>query len=483
MLLRTKIFRYLVFFALIPSLAITFAAYYLVTGSVRQTGERLYNQSPEMIINSLRLAEEQVQLAALDRLAASEHGLALRPLDWRLEYHISNDSIVTIYANDAEMRDSLTVLIPLQPGPVRRLIGKNLILGYANPEDGVISAGGFILDSDYLDGYEAASASLSGSREYKNLLPAYRQFILVTGLLILAVIVGIAYIVSRRLSMAITTPLEALSASTALVSQGDLPSHIQIKGTEEISDLAGAFNRMITDLEQSRRRLIAVERVAAWQEFARRMAHELKNPLTPISLSLYRIRKRLEESGHYDDFAEALEAITAEVKHLERMATDYSSLAKLPEPKRTTFDFNGLVREVVALHQAQCEQFAFALRVDGEAHTVFADPDRLREVMVNILKNAFEFTPTGGEIIVATQYSDDQAAYIVTNENIDQGIDNDHLRSAKMPYYSTRPGGTGLGLAIAEKIILDHGGALSLHSQDDHTTVRFDIPRGKQENS
>lgn len=358
---------------------------------------------------------------------------------------------------------------------IRRVIDGYLVIGACIERGDSTLACGFVFGREYLSGFQAVSATLKESRRFQNLMPGFILFLMFSGAVVLVLIIIAAYFLSRRLSASVTTPLESLTAMTSAVAQGAAADTISITGTEEISLLTETFNRMLIDLEESRKRLMAAERVAAWQGLARRMAHELKNPLTPISLSLYRIKKTLEESGHLHRFADSIEAISTQVERLERLANDYSGLARLPEPKIRKFDLLQTVKDLIELHAAQLEGYAFEKQLPDRPLEVEGDPDHLHQVMVNLLKNAMEFTALGERIIMSAGADDQSVWFRIANEGRD--VEDSDLAAAKMPYFSTRAGGTGLGLAISEKIIIDHGGSLTLEKEGSLTVARFVIPR------
>ncbi len=478
MLLRTKIFRQLVLFALVPSLVIGIVAYYFLFAALDRASAWFSISAPDRTINSLRVAEARLQdeADALLRAGGVAKPLSDSRLDWRLTVREGQvlsceirDGWPTL--TDSSLSESLK---HTAAGPIREVVDGHLLLGWAGDQDGSRIAGGFILDREYLDGFAAATAGLSERRQFQNILPGLILFLVAAGGAVLVIILVVAYLLSRRLSRAITTPLEQLTAATAAVATGDYSQRITSGGTEEIVRLTETFNGMIADLEESRRRLIDSERVAAWQEFARRMAHELKNPLTPISLSLYRVRKALEESGHYERFKDSIEAIASQVSRLERLAGDYSSLAQIPAPKMKACDFAKLVDDLIYLYQPQLDGYGFELRLPSRPIHLMADPDHLNQVMVNLLKNAIEFTTPGGRITLRVDADNRRVVFALANESAE--VDEESLRSAKMPYYSTRQGGSGLGLAVSEKIIVDHGGSLTLYRQEGMTVARFEIP-------
>ena len=479
MLLRTRIFRHLVLISLIPALILSLISYYLLARSVEQAGSWMAGLSPERTINALRLTEERLQGAARAAVTAYLRGPVVSRdsvLDWLV---VMDGATLTHLVRPRDGTDALDSALSVirSPGPIRLLIEGKALVGSAVDDRGRIVAGGYLLGREYLDGFASATSGLSESRNYTNLRPALVLFTVTAGAVVLIAVLVLASILSRRLSASITVPLERLTALTASIGRGEQPHGISPEGTDEIVRLTDMFNKMMTDLDSSRKRLAASERVAAWQEFARRMAHELKNPLTPIALSLYRIRKKLEDHGQYEPFADSLEAIAAEISHLERLAADYASLARLPEPKIAIFDFIGLVKEVIRLHAAQLEGHQYRDQLAPHDIMIQGDPDRLREVMVNLIKNAIEFSRPGGRITIAAEGDDATVSFAVSNDNRDGGVTEADLRAAKLPYVSTRKGGMGLGLAIAEKIIIDHGGTLTLRLMGTMTEARFEIPR------
>ncbi|MDD4050590.1 MAG: ATP-binding protein [candidate division Zixibacteria bacterium] len=479
MLLRTKIFRHLLVFALVPSLVIAAVSLYLQSHIVAPADRYIASFSPDRTINALRLAEARLQDAARTALEQADPGRlqsTAKGLDWLVLVDSTQATAVKMPPDNAVPIDSVLGPEPFASSTIRRAVGKNLFLGAWVDSNGRKIAGGFVLDHQYLDGFETATVSLSQGRFYSNLRPAFTLFSAATGAAVLVIVIVLAWLLSRRLSASVTNPLEQLTALTATVAKGEHPNALTPAGTDEISRLTERFQTMVRDLEENRNRLVAAERVAAWQEFARRLAHELKNPLTPLALSVYRIRKKLQEREDYQRYADSIEALDAEVSHLQRLADDYSSLARLPEPKFTRFRFDRLVREVIELHAPQLEAFHFDNETGEEAIEIQGDPDRLREVMVNLIKNALEFALPGGRIVIRTSRKENIVRFAVADENRDSGMAPTDLLRAKMPYVTTRPGGMGLGLAISEKIIIDHGGILKLEIAGAFTEASFEIP-------
>lgn len=478
MLLRTKIFRHLLLLALAPSLLIAGAFLYLQSRIVAPADRYIASFSPDRTINALRLEESRLQEIARSLLTDADtrdpSATAAR-FDWMVVVDSGAVTVIKTPPDADAPPDSLFGPGLCATSAIRRVAGKDLLIGACVERQGRILAGGFLLGHEYLDGFESATASLSQRRFYTNLRPAFTLFAAAAGAAVLLIVIVPAWLLSRRLSASVTVSLERLAALTAAVARGEHPAETIPAATDEIRRLSETFQKMIADLDENRSRLMAVERVAAWQEFARRLAHELKNPLTPLALSVYRLRNKLREREDYDRFADPLDALDAEVAHLKRLADDYSSLAHLPEPKFVRFRFDRLVHEVVELHAPQLERFRFENRCASEPVEIIGDPDRLREVMVNLLKNALEFARPDGRIRIEAARADSVVRFVVADENRDDAPSSADLSRATRPYVTTRPGGTGLGLAISEKIIIDHGGRLQLETDGVFTEASFEI--------
>jgi two-component system nitrogen regulation sensor histidine kinase NtrY len=219
----------------------------------------------------------------------------------------------------------------------------------------------------------------------------------------------------------------------------------------------------VTDLQK-------VERMLAWQEVARRLAHEIKNPLTPIQLSVQRLQRRYSEKLRDDGtFQEATAIILSEVDSLKTLVDEFSSFARLPQTRLETGDLNAVVMEAVSLFRSAHEALDFALELDESVAPVALDRAAMKRVLVNLFDNALAAMNGGGRISVVTCRSKDGlgARLVVADEGC--GISNDIADRLFEPYFSTKEGGTGLGLAIVQRIVSEHG-----------ATVRFaqNTPRG-----
>jgi signal transduction histidine kinase len=283
--------------------------------------------------------------------------------------------------------------------------------------------------------------------------------------LALAALVGVVLIgllVARRTAR----DLDQLVAGSLAAARGDLDHRVPVRSEDEIGAVTKAFNFMMEDLRSSKERLVIAERIAAWQEIARRLAHEIKNPLTPIQMAMDTLRKTWKKQ--HPSFGEILEESTTtvmqEADRLKHIVTEFSGFARMPKPEFQRLDLNELVRSALALYQGGAAPIEIKLfeplpRID-------ADKNQLNQVVLNLVENARDAIGQRGEgrIIVSTRLGEagDRAMLIV--EDNGPGIPVDLKDKVFAPYFTTKhsKGGTGLGLAIVHRIISDHGGRIAV---------------------
>jgi signal transduction histidine kinase len=270
--------------------------------------------------------------------------------------------------------------------------------------------------------------------------------------------------VGRLLASRITRPLEALRDAAARVAGGDLAARVDVRVTGEVGDLVAAFNAMTADLAVGRERLAQAERIAAWREVARRLAHEIKNPLTPIAMSVETLRDA-HERGRADFgeiFDEGTRAIAEEVRRLKRIVDEFSRFARLPAPERAAVPAEDLLAAVLALFPEPPTGVAIVRDAAPGLPPVLADRDQVLQLLLNLVRNGLEAMPRGGTLAVSARRVPEGVAFAVADTGA--GIAPDDLARVFEPYFTTKEGGTGLGLAIAHRIAEEHGGRLEAAS-------------------
>jgi two-component system nitrogen regulation sensor histidine kinase NtrY len=217
--------------------------------------------------------------------------------------------------------------------------------------------------------------------------------------------------------------------------------------------------------------LIKAQKMAAWQEVARRMAHEIKNPLTPIQLSAQRILKKYSEAS--EDFGEALrdgtETIVREVKTLKSLVNEFSGFSRMPAVMPVPSDLHQIIESALGLYQGAYQEVRFEKRFSSEIPTTALDRDQMKRVFINLLDNALEAIGEKGSIEIVTRYVRNSRIMRIEFADDGPGIDPKDKVRLFLPYFSTKKRGTGLGLAIVNRIVSDHNGNIR---------VEDNLPRG-----
>lgn len=272
----------------------------------------------------------------------------------------------------------------------------------------------------------------------------------------------VALLVAVLLARSIGRPIAELASEARKVASGEARP-LAARGAGELAELALAFDKMLEDLEAMRRRLAATSRVAAWREVARRIAHEVKNPLAPIRAAvetLRRLRAR-EDPEFFAYFDEATRTVLDEVHRLSNMVTEFTRFARLPPPHPQEVDVVELARQIVRLHEPATKA---RLRVVAPRPTplVRADRDQVVQVLTNLVQNALDAVAgkgEGGEVSVTVGAEEGGVAITVSDNG--PGVAPEIASRLFEPYATTKQQGTGLGLAIAQRIAIEHNGELS----------------------
>lgn len=290
---------------------------------------------------------------------------------------------------------------------------------------------------------------------------------------VVAVAVGVA--ASRR----VTRRVADLAAATARVGAGDLAVSVPTDSSDEVGELTRAFNAMVEDLRSSRDRIEYLQRIGAWQDFARRLAHEIKNPLTPIQLAAQEVEKAYTgpDEAYAHKVGEARAIIEEEVATLRRLVGEFSEFARLPQAELSPADLGEFIGDLrrslsAALEVPPGVEVRFdeppgplAVRIDGMM---------LKRCVDNLVRNAVEALADadGGTVVVSARRDGDRARIEIVDDG--PGIEADARPRIFDPYYTTKAEGTGLGLAIVKKVVLEHGGDISCDEREGAVTgTRF----------
>jgi nitrogen fixation/metabolism regulation signal transduction histidine kinase len=293
---------------------------------------------------------------------------------------------------------------------------------------------------------EAGEASLS--IVHARLRTIYRMVFLAAFVFVVGITLAVGLFFARRLGKRVT----ALATATRAVGQGDLSAHVPVDGKDELADLARAFNQMVRELADSRDRISYLQKIGAWQEVARRLAHEIKNPLTPIQLAMQQLQSSYHGSdGKYRDALKASSEIVAEeIGALGRLVDEFSAFAKLPAVQPAPVDATTLIEEFLRSYS----DLDVKLVPPAQPIELKADRMLVRRALYNLCANARE---AGAKNI---QISVEKNTLIVD----DDGPGVPAALPLFDPYVTTKEHGTGLGLAIVRKIALEHGGDVTVET-------------------
>lgn len=289
----------------------------------------------------------------------------------------------------------------------------------------------------------------------------------------------LAILFSSWAAAKVTRPVEQLAQAAQDVAGGNWNTHVEIPGDDEVSQLAESFNRMTSELLTQKERLVQAERVAAWRELARRLAHELKNPLFPLQLTVENLVRAREQSPQQFDevFRESSRTLLAEISNLKTIIGRFSEFSKMPHPQLQPVQVNEILRGVAQLFRAQLEApgrkpIACKLHLDESLSPIGADPELLHRALSNLVLNAMDAMPEGGTLTLHSRRDDGRTTIEVADTG--SGLTPEECERIFTPYYTSKQHGTGLGLAIVQSVVSDHGGRISVQSESGKGT-RFVI--------
>jgi signal transduction histidine kinase len=290
----------------------------------------------------------------------------------------------------------------------------------------------------------------------------------------------VAVLASLWFAARVTRPVVSLAEAARRVAAGDLGAKVEVESSDELGELAASFNRMTEDLVQQKDRTLQAERVAAWRELARRLAHELKNPLFPLQVTVENLMRAKQKSPEMFEevFQEGTATLLAEIDNLKTIIGRFSEFSKMPQSQRRPTQVNDVVRSVLRVFHAQLQeknQISVHTELSGTLPEISADPDLLHRALQNLVLNAIDAMPQGGELTIRTGTVGDGIELSVSDTG--SGLTQEECGRLFTPYYTTKHHGTGLGLAIVQSVVSDHGGKISVEStKEKGTTFRIELP-------
>jgi nitrogen fixation/metabolism regulation signal transduction histidine kinase len=294
-------------------------------------------------------------------------------------------------------------------------------------------------------------------------------------ILLITVIIAISF--TRR----VTHPIVELTEATRRVAEGDLSIQILARRNDELGILIRSFNAMVQDLEKSRAALVKAEKISIWQNMAQQLAHEIKNPLTPIKLSAERVLRRWQnDPANIGEILEgSMVGIIQETEGLTALLDKFRTLSKPMEPSQSWTKLRETVEETAALYSNSYSGIKFDIAHVDTGVLVKIEKHRLSQVLTNLVINAIDAMNGNGSIEIRTDLvKKREISYCrLSVKDSGKGISSSNSQMIFTPYFTTKESGTGLGLPIVERIVNDHGGAIWFNSAEGMGTTFFiDLP-------
>jgi len=333
-------------------------------------------------------------------------------------------------------------------------------------------------DSQYyilLAGSESAGYYLLARPDISSGQPVLSSIILVTGIVAL-----LAVLVAVLLGMYITgrakREIDNLMTATARVARGDFTTPVMAYEEGEFSHLADSISTMMNNLRHLQHELAMTEKIAAWKTMGQKVAHEIKNPLTPIEISVDDLRRSYQDKlpGFDRTLDETTATIKNEIRRLIKLLDQFVSFARMSAPVIKENSLVNLIEDFAKLHHREIEQGHLVIRNDSRKKSFPFDPEAIKQVLINLIKNSRETSP---DTIVEMTFSDTPDGLSIRIEDNGPGFDNKILDKKFEPYVSTKKDGSGLGLVICQRIVHDHSGKIEIYNRPEGGAgVHIELP-------
>ena len=277
----------------------------------------------------------------------------------------------------------------------------------------------------------------------------------------------LAIVFSLWIAARVSRPIEELASAAEEVASGAWDTRVPVRGRDEVSVLARSFNHMTEQLTTQREKLVQSERVAAWRELARRLAHELKNPLFPLQLTVENLvrARRLPELEFDEVFDESTETLSMEIANLKTIIGRFSDFSKMPQPHPERIEAGEVLARACALYASgglENSKIKLEKKIANEAMPLMADPELLHRALSNLVLNAMDAMPNGGTLTISAEPVGETVEIRVADTG--EGLTPEECDRLFTPYYTTKQHGTGLGLAIVQSVVADHAGTIAVES-------------------
>jgi two-component system nitrogen regulation sensor histidine kinase NtrY len=321
------------------------------------------------------------------------------------------------------------------------------------------------------------SLGLQNYRTLKIIRDPIRVIVVLFYVVVTMPIVLLTFYLSFSISKDVTIPIRELAIATQKVASDELDYKVELEAKDELKLLIDSFNKMTEDLRVNKELVKHSERIAAWRDIARRIAHEIKNPLTPIKLSAERLLKLYKRDDRYREIlAKGINTIIMEVNNINEMVNEFSKVARFPETKLQRTDIVPLIDDIIGFLKESYREISFSFYHSEDNVYLLIDKAQIRRALLNIFYNSINAIPRKGNVTVECYRSKGkEGCYTVSVNDDGVGIPEDIREKLFDPYFSKDGRGTGLGLTIVEKIVIDNNGRIWFESKPGETTFHMEF--------
>jgi two-component system nitrogen regulation sensor histidine kinase NtrY len=452
-------------------------------GRALEAGEHLALEYHNDALNRLKAIAESDYLSSLLTEGNKDVGEIWRELNDVAPYinaiQISGDEGGRMMGNPELFLGPEDLIEYSTEGPLpRRIMNGRTILSWQRQAGGRRVILSTLLAGEFETDVKKISLALDSWRRYDRMEGAVGSSLTIFGLFLSGPLIMMAFLTGMALSDRIIRPLVALGEATGKISEGDFSFRVLAPRDDELDFLTESFNLMISELEVSRIKIVQTEKLATWQVIAQRLAHELRNPLTPIKLSAQRVQRKAIE-GALDEkmVKKSIELILREVDGLDKLLQDFREFAGGGQPKMEPISLRSLLVETVERFTAVDSAIDWIIVPGDDKLPIYADSLQIRQSLVNLLKNAMEAGSTKVTVRADMVQRGTTPTVRILVRDDGEGIAPDRATAVFQPYDSTRDRGTGLGLAVVQRIIYDHRGRIWFESEPGSGTVFYiDLP-------
>jgi nitrogen fixation/metabolism regulation signal transduction histidine kinase len=470
-------------FVFIPTVPLTFFIANLLTRSADVLLLPWISDTLETSLETIRLQSEERGRAFFKKYGHSnEWSLKLveeEVIDFLGVYRLIDDRVVTLRTISSptgivpgewtpQQESLIDVFMNNRKSTLISLKESQIIVVYHTFTDSLIGVVGYSVPDYTLKAKDEIDRALG----VYNTLSLFKQSIVEKNLIwvfTVIFVIGLALLsilTARKLSRGISEPIDDLVEGMKRVADGDLSHKVDSRAKDEFRFLVDSFNMMIHDLDVSRQKLIQTERMAVWQEIARRISHEMKNGITPISISLHKLQRQLAGESIPQTVNDSIQAVEEELRSLEIIAAEFSEFARLPKPRKSKLNLNKAVSSVVQLLEFTTGRVKIQSDLSVNIPSINADGEQIKRLLTNLIKNGVEASCNSGTVTIITRCAE-SPEYSIELEIKDQGegMDEEMMKKIFHPYFTTKKEGSGLGLPIVQKIVEDHDGVIRIESQ------------------